>query len=316
MRENESGLSFLDRHFSASLTNLSEGRVYTLVTSSFGANGNITGGGLAESCTFLLFGGNLLRSFGFRSVVALYLCGHLALTSTFLFFNHLQVRDIEKYQENVAQPGTWPTLTYTPRSDRRALVLTIARQTNENNPGHVKASEEQQRAIIRMPESEFLEYARKHYMDKKAVPVGGGLLLTLLGLRLHPLAFLPVPYVPIPILGFVPVQVFACIASFDDYPKETMILSLAPMALAALGSVYFLPKGNLLRHLPIELIEQMKVPNWVPRHIPDTRAADVQQAATEATQLAKKIHLPQQHIAKEQLEAMRKRNAKFQQKNK
>jgi hypothetical protein len=314
MRDDEEGTAWMERHFSLSLQNLQEYRLHTLVTSAFGAAGNITGGGLMESCTFLLFGGNLLRSFGFRTVMGIYLAGHVLFSSVFLAMNYIHLRDINMYKEKLANPDLHPNLTYTPRRDKKALVLNIARQVNESNPTQVKEAEKRQREIIRMADDEFLVEAGKFYAQRKVVPIGGGMLLALMGLRLHPLSLIPVPYVPVPIMAFVPVQVWAALAAFDHYQPDEKILAVAPMALSALLLAPFLPKGNLLRHLPIELVEQVKVPKWVPRHIPDTRVDDLQRAAAHATSLAKKIHLPQQAVSKEQLELMRKRNAKFQNK--
>lgn len=312
--DNEKGLDVLDRHFTPTLKNLQEGRIYTLFTSAYGANGVITGGGLAESCTFLLFGGNLLRSFGFTRMMAIYLFGHAVFTSTYLYFNWSQHRDIVKYEENLANPGTHPELTYTPRRDRRAMVLAIGRQTNEANPGSVKDAEERQRNLIKMEEPEFLEAAKNYYLNRPAVTVGGGLLWAMLGLRLHPLSVIPMPYVPVPILFFVPIQLWACLSAFDAYPREELILSLAPLAMSAFIITYVLPRGNLHRQLPIELVDSMKMPKFVPRHIPDTRVEDAARAASQAYELAKKINLPQTKASSAQIDAMRKRNAKFQNK--
>lgn len=314
LTDNEKGLDFLDRHFTPTLKNMNEGRFYTLFTSAFGATGNITGGGLAESCTFLLFGGNLLRSFGFRTMTSLYFLGHALFSSTYLYYNWSQHRDIIKYEENLANPGTHPGLTYTPRRDRRAMVLAIGRQANENNPGSVKDAEERQRNLIKMEEGEFMEEAKKYYLNRPANTVGGGLLWAMLGLRLHPLSLIPVPYVPIPILFFVPIQLWACLATFDAYPREELILSLAPLAMGAFLAGYALPRGNLHRQLPIELVDSMKLPKFVPRHIPDTRAEDAIRAASQAAELAKKLNLPHVKASSAQIDAMRKRNAKFQNK--
>lgn len=312
--ENEKALDFLEKHFTPTLKNLQEGRLYTLFTSAFGATGNITGGGLAESCTFLLFGGNLIRSFGLRTMTAFYMAGHALFTSSFLYYNYAQFRDITKYEENLANPGTHPDLTYTPRRDRRAMVLSIARQTNETNAISVKNSEEKQRNLIRMPEAEFLEVAKQHYLNRPAATMGGGILWAMLGLRFHPLSVIPVPYVPVPILFFVPVQLWACLSTIDAYPREELILSLTPLVFTTLVSSFLLPRAKLLKQLPLELMEQMSIPKWIPRHIPDTRAEDATRAASAAVELAKKIKLPQQQISSAQLEAMRKRNARFQNK--
>lgn len=312
--DNEAGLAYLDRHFTPTLQNLNEGRFYTLLTSAFGATGNITGGGLAESCTFLLFGGNLLRSYGLRAMALLYLGGHVLFSSTFLYYNFSQHRDIVKYEQNLANPGTHPDLTYTPRRDRRSMVLTVARQTNEHNPGAVKDSEEKQKALIRMPEEEFLQVAKKYYLNRPANTIGGGLFWAMLGLRLHPLSVIPVPYVPMPVLVFVPIQLWACLSTFDIYPREELILSIVPLTLFAFVAPYLLPRGKLHKQLPIELVNQMSIPKFIPRHVPDTRAEDAARAAAAAAQLAKKIRLPQEEATAAQLEAMRKRNAKFQNK--
>lgn len=314
LTDNENALNFMKRHFTLSLQNLDEGRYWTIFSSAFGSNGNITGGGLAESCTFLLFGGNLLRSFGFRTMAALYFLGHGIFSSTFLYYNYSQHKDILKYEANVKTPGTHPGLTYTPRRDRRAMVLAISRATNEANPGAVKESEEKQRNLIRMPEEEFLETAKNYYYTRPAEAMGGGLTWALLGLRLHPLSVIPVPFVPIPIVAFVPVQMWATLSTIDSYPREELVLSLAPLLLTVFTAAFVLPRSQLHRQLPIELVNQMKLPSFIPRHIPDTRVEDARRAAAEATELAKKIKLPQANITPQQMEAMRKRNAKFQNK--
>lgn len=307
--EKKDALQWLDDHCTASLRNIQEGRYYTLLTSCFGAHGDIAASGLAEACTFLLFGGNLLRSFGFRSVFLMYMAGHVLTASAFLGFNYLQYADIVKYQkgENTA---------YTPRRDRRALVLAIARQTNESNPLFAKLAEEKQRNLIRMPEPEFLEHAKKYYLERPAVSIGGGLFLSLLGLRLHFLGFIPVPYIPIPVVAFTPIQVWTAMSTFTDYSNEDLILGTAPLLLAPFFAALALPRAQLIKHLPVELIDQMKMPKWIPRHLPPPPAAELHRAAEEAAELAKRLHLPTSPISPQQIEAMRKRNAKFQKSNK
>ena len=308
---NEEGAQWMERHCTLSLQNLKEHGYHTLITSAFGGGGNTLAGGLAEVSMFLLVGGNLLRSFGLLPVFGLYLAGHILFSSSFLAMNYIHLSHINQYREKLVNPELHENLTYTPRRDRKALVLDIARQTGTLHPSQLTAAEEKQREIIRMPEGEFLDYATKYYLQRQAIPVGGGTMLTLLGLRLHPLAVIAIPYVPIPMLIFAPLQITAFLASFDTYPVQDRIIALAPVSLLALFSAFYLPRHNLLRYLPVELINQLKLPSWIPRHTPDTRLDDLKLAAAHATSLAKRIHLPQQQVSPQQIEAMRKRNAKF-----
>lgn len=315
LMEKKEALDWLDRHCTATLENVMEGRVYTLITSCFGAHGDASASGVAEACTFLLFGGNFIRSFGFKWVISLYMIGHVLMTSTFLGFNYLQYRDIVRYQENQVTPGKHDT-AYTPRRDRRALVLAISRQTNETNPLMVKLAEEKQRNLIRMPEDQFLEHAKQYYLKKPSVSIGGGLFLSLLGLRLHPWSFIPVPFVPTPVAVFVPLQVMAATATCTDYAREDLISGLAPMMLAPFFAAFVLPRGNLHRYLPVDLINSMRMPKWLPRHLPAAPIVDLKKAAEEASKLAKRMNLPDSSVSQQQIEAMRKRNAKFQGKGK
>jgi hypothetical protein len=303
----------MERHFQANLNNLWEGRYYTLLTSCVGAHGEILAGGLAEACTFLLFGGNLLRSYGISKIYGLYFVGHLMLVGTTLMFNYIPYRTIEMYQANLAEPGKYPQAqSYTPRRDRRTMVLAISRKTNDQNPVDVQQSEIKQREILRMPEEEFLVEAKKYYAARPAIAMGGGTLMTLLGLRLHSLAMLPLPYVPVPIAAFVPLQLYTAFSSVTDYTGQESTMSIAPLLLTAFVSAPFLPRHQLARFLPTELVNQMRMSTLIPRHEEVAKAQDLRKAAEAASELAKKINLPQTQVSAAQIDAMRKRNAKFQ----
>lgn len=307
-KDQKERMEFFERHFVCNMKNIEEGRPYTVLTSAFGASGNFSAHTVSEICSLLLFGGFFIRNIGFLRTAAFFYGAHTFSTIVSLLFNHVPMRKIEAYREWLPKGEEAQFSPYKIRFEKKKLAFAVEDELAAKGVTDYFEIERRQREILGMEDEQFLTYAYNYYLNRVAYTSGAGLATTFLVSMLYPKGLIPFPMIGIPLFIFAPFQLYLSIQNHYQYTNLELVAQTSSIILfPALMAITFIKRQHFVRDLPSNMMDQLNMAKWLPRRDIKIKKSVEKEKIREIPGMEKKTVL-----SKEEIEMMRKRNEKIQ----